>query len=118
MSSHRGALRGHKRDVAESGRTWTRRRGVGQQPWQLATGSLRVNDQSLTPAVSSLRAALGGSAITAVAGLEAGRRAARHTDRAELAARRLEAYANLLVAAGDVLGTYRRNLDARVLVDA
>src|SRR5215470_8184831 len=34
------------------------------------------------------------------------------TDTAELAARRLEAYANLLVAAGEVLGTYRRNLDA------
>jgi hypothetical protein len=78
----------------------------------LATDSLRVNDQFVNSAVYVLLAALGGSAITAVASLEAGRRTARHTDRAELAARRLEAYANLLVAAGEVLGTYRRNLDA------
>jgi hypothetical protein len=71
-----------------------------------------VNDQLVNSAVYVLLAALGGSAITALAALEAGRRAARHTDRAELAARRLEAYANLLVAAGEVLGTYRRNFDA------
>lgn len=71
-----------------------------------------MNDQFVNSAVYVLLAALGGSAITAVASLEAGRRTARHTDSAELAARRLEAYANLLVAAGDVLGTYRRYLDA------
>jgi hypothetical protein len=71
-----------------------------------------VNDQFVNSAVYVLLAALGGSAITAVASLEAGRRTARHADRAELAARRLEAYVNLLVAAGDVLETYRRNLDA------
>jgi hypothetical protein len=71
-----------------------------------------VNDQFVNAAVYVLLAALGGSAITAVATLDVGRREARHTDRAELAARRLEAYANLLVAAGDVLGTCRRSLDA------
>ena len=71
-----------------------------------------MNDQFVNSAVYVLLAAIGGSAITAVASLEAGRRTARHTDRAELAARRLEAYVNLLVAAGDVLGTYRRNLGA------
>jgi hypothetical protein len=71
-----------------------------------------VNNQFVNSAIYVLLAALGGSAITGVALMEAGRRAARHTDRAELAARRLEAYANLLVAAGDVLGTYRRNRDA------
>ena len=70
-----------------------------------------MNDQFVNSAVYVLLAALGASAITAMASLEAGRRTARHTDRAELAARRLEAYANLLVAAGEVLGTYRRNCD-------
>jgi hypothetical protein len=69
---------------------------------------LRVNDQSVSSDVYVLVAALGASAITAVVTLEAGRRAARHADRAGQAARRLEAYADLLVAAGEVLGTYRR----------
>jgi len=71
-----------------------------------------VNDQFVNSAVYVLLAALGASVITAVASLEAGRRAARHTDRAERAARRLEAYADLLVSAGEVLGSYRRNRDA------
>src|SRR5260221_7335004 len=52
-SSHRGAQRGHKRYAAESGRTpdkAARRRC--QEPWQLATGSLRVNGQFVNSAVS------------------------------------------------------------------
>ena len=55
--------------------------------------------------------ALGSSAITAAATLGGVRLSARHTDWAGQSDRRLQAYADLLVAAGQVLQAYRRLLE-------
>jgi hypothetical protein len=66
------------------------------------------DDRRVSSNAYVLLAALGGSAITAVATLLTARRSAR----AELSQRRLKAYADLLVAVGDVLGICRRTWDA------
>ena len=58
-----------------------------------------------------LLAALGGSLITALATIGAVFLTAGRATRAAQAQRRLEAYADLLVTAGDVLGTYRQTWD-------
>lgn len=55
-----------------------------------------------------LLAGLGGSVVTAVATLGGVLLTGRRTAQAAQAERRLQAYADLLVAAGEVLGTYRR----------
>ena len=68
----------------------------------------RVDDRFVSSAVYVLLAALGGSAITASATLWGVRQGAQRSAKAQQAERRLQAYANLLVAAGEVLGTYRR----------
>jgi hypothetical protein len=57
-----------------------------------------------------LLAGLGGSLITALATLGGVRLTGRRTARAGRLERRVQAYADLLVAAGEVLGTYRRDL--------
>jgi hypothetical protein len=71
---------------------------------------LQVNDRFVSSAVYVLLAALGGAAITAAATLWGVRMGARRSARTQQAERRLQAYADLLVAAGEVLGTYRRDL--------
>ena len=71
---------------------------------------LRVNDQSVSSAVYVLLAALGGAAISAGATLWAVSMGAERSARAQQSVRRLQAYVDLLVAAGEVLGTYRRDL--------
>ncbi len=71
-------------------------------------GPLPVNDRSVSSSAYVLLAALGASAITALGTLGGVLLAARRTARAGRAERRLDAYADLLVAAGEVLGTYQR----------
>ena len=58
--------------------------------------------------VYTLLIALGSSAITATATLGAVSLTSRHMDRAGQSDRRLQAYATLLVAAGEVSQAYRR----------
>lgn len=76
----------------------------------VAAACLQVNDQSVSSDVFVLLAGLGGSAIGAAATLGGVFLTGRRSARAARAERRLNAYADLLVAAGDVLGTYRRFL--------
>jgi hypothetical protein len=78
----------------------------------VAMACLWVNDRRVSSNADILLAVLGGGAITAVATPLAVLLTARRTARAELSQRRMRAYADLLVAVGDVLGTYRRTWDA------
>ena len=81
-------------------------RGAGQ----VARVRSRVNDQSVSSAVYVLLAALGGAAISAAATLWAVSMGAERSARGRQSGQRLQAYVDLLVAAGEVLGTYRRDL--------
>jgi hypothetical protein len=74
--------------------------------------SLWVNDQSVSSDVYIFLAGVAGAAITGAATLWGVRMAAQRSAKAQQAERRLHAYADLLVAAGTVLSTYRQIQDA------
>ena len=78
----------------------------------MAPGSLRVNDQFVSSDVYIFLAGVVAAAITAAATLWGVRMAAQRSAKAQQAERRLQAYADLLVAAGTVLSTYRQLQDA------
>jgi hypothetical protein len=67
-----------------------------------------VDDQLVSVDVGTVLISLGGSAIVATGTVGAVILTGRHAGKAERAQQRLDAYAGLLVAAGEVLGTYRR----------
>ena len=72
----------------------------------------RVNDHFVSSDLYILLAAIAGGVITAAATLWGVQMTAQRSAKAQQAERRLRAYADLLVAAGTVLSTYRQLQDA------
>ena len=93
--------------MRKEGEEWKYRRPRGHR--RTNRPAPQVENGAMSTAVYAVIAALGGSIITGFFTLRSGRLTAERSARSEQAQRRLDAYANLLVAAGEVLRAYRRD---------